>query len=128
MVIDATGALEVLERSLPLTRTGGTVLVYGMTTETATWPVRPYELFRREITIKGSFAQQFSFDRALSALRTGRVPADGLITMRFALDDYGAALAALSDSSVIKSVILPDRSSAAGCDTAASAATSSTEG
>src|SRR4051794_18909170 len=51
VVIDATGALEVLERSIPLTRTGGTVLVYGMTAEAATWRVHPYELFRRELTI-----------------------------------------------------------------------------
>jgi D-arabinitol dehydrogenase (NADP+) len=89
-----------------------------MTAEAATWPVRPHELFRRELTIKGSFAQQFSFDRALSALRTGRVQADGLVTKRFALHDYGAALTAVTDSSVIKSVILPHLSSAAGCDTA----------
>ena len=63
----------MLQRSLGLTRTGGTVLVYGMTSEAAVWPVSPYEIFRRELTIKGSFAQQFSFDRALPALRTGRV-------------------------------------------------------
>jgi D-arabinitol dehydrogenase (NADP+) len=107
VVIDATGALDVLERSIPLTRTGGTIFVYGMTAEADTWKVRPYELFRRELTIKGSFAQQFSFDRALGALRGGRVQPEGLITHRFALQDYGAALAAVSDSSVVKSLILP---------------------
>jgi D-arabinitol dehydrogenase (NADP+) len=107
VVIDATGALDVLQRSLGLTRTGGTVLVYGMTSEAAVWPVSPYEIFRRELTIKGSFAQQFTFDRAVTALRTGRVPADGIISHRLGLDDYGGALAGISDSSVIKSVILP---------------------
>ena len=61
------------EQTLRLVRTGGTIFVYGMTAEAAQWPVAPYDIFRRELTIKGSFAQQFSFDRALSALRTGRV-------------------------------------------------------
>ena len=107
MVIDATGSLEVLRRSLGLTRTGGTVLVYGMTSEAAVWPVSPYEIFRRELTIKCSFAQQFSFDRALHALRTGRVATDGLMTSRLGLDEYGAALAGITDSSVVKSVVLP---------------------
>ena len=107
VVIDATGALAVLGPTLGLTRTGGTVFVYGMTEEAAQWPVAPYDIFRRELTIKGSFAQQFSFDRALTALRTGRVDPTGIITRRFGLDQYADALAAVSDSSVVKSVIVP---------------------
>jgi D-arabinitol dehydrogenase (NADP+) len=107
VVIDATGALSVLTAAVPLTRTGGTVFVYGMTAESAEWPVSPYDIFRRELTIKGSFAQQFAFDRALNALRTGRVDTDGLINRRFALEGYGDALAAISDSSVVKSVLTP---------------------
>lgn len=107
VVIDATGALAVLGRILSLTRTGGTVFVYGMTEEAARWPVAPYEIFRRELTIKGSFAQQYSFDRALTALRTGRVDPTGIVSRRFGLDEYADALAAVSDSSVVKSVIVP---------------------
>ena len=107
VVIDATGALSVLEQTLRLVRIGGTIFVYGMTAEAAQWPVAPYDIFRRELTIKGSFAQQFSFDRALSALRTGRVDPAGLITHRFGLEQYGDALAAVADSSVVKSVLVP---------------------
>jgi D-arabinitol dehydrogenase (NADP+) len=106
-VIDATGAPAVLAPTLSLTRTGGTIFVYGMTPEATQWSVAPYEIFRRELTIKGSFAQQFSFDRALTALRTGRVDPDGLITKRFPLDDYQGALQAVADSAVVKAVIVP---------------------
>lgn len=109
VVIDATGSLDVLQHTLGLTRTGGTVLVYGMTSEAAVWPISPYEIFRRELTIKGSFAQQFTFDRALAALRTGRVHTDKIMTSRLGLEEYDAALAGITDSSVIKSVILPWR-------------------
>jgi D-arabinitol dehydrogenase (NADP+) len=107
VVIDATGALSVLGLTLRLIRTGGTIFVYGMTAETAQWPVAPYEIFRRELVIKGSFAQQFSFDRSLSALRTGRVDTTGLITKRFGLDQYQEALAAVADSTVVKAVVVP---------------------
>jgi D-arabinitol dehydrogenase (NADP+) len=78
-----------------------------MTPEATQWPVAPYDIFRRELTIKGSFAQQFAFDRALSALRTGRVDPTGLISRRFRLDEYAEALAAVADSSVVKVVIVP---------------------
>jgi D-arabinitol dehydrogenase (NADP+) len=107
VVIDATGALVVLAQTLALTRTGGTVFVYGMTPQTAVWPIAPYDIFRRELTIKGSFAQQFSFDRALSALRSGRVKTQDMISRRFALDAYDQALDAVADSSVVKALIVP---------------------
>jgi D-arabinitol dehydrogenase (NADP+) len=107
VVIDATGALVVLSQTLELTRTGGTVFVYGMTPESTVWPIAPYDIFRRELTIKGSFAQQFSFDRALSALLSGRVKTEGMISKRFTLDAYDEALNAVADSSVVKALIVP---------------------
>jgi D-arabinitol dehydrogenase (NADP+) len=107
VVIDATGALPVLEQTIPLTRVGGTVFVYGMTAEAARWAVPPYDVFRRELTIKGSFAQQFAFDRALGALRGGQVDTTGMITHRFKLEQYAEALEAVADSSCVKAVIVP---------------------
>jgi D-arabinitol dehydrogenase (NADP+) len=105
VVVDATGAVPVLEQAIPLTRTGGTVFVYGMTAESARWPLPPYEIFRRELTVKGSFAQQFSFDRSLAALRSGALRTEGMITHRFDLDHYSDALAAVADSACVKAVI-----------------------
>lgn len=108
VVIDATGVPAVLEQCPRLTAIGGTVLVYGVTPEQAIWPVSPYDVFRRELTIKGSFSQAFSFDRALRMLRAGRVRTDGMITHRFGLAGYGDALAAVSgDRSCLKAIIEP---------------------
>lgn len=109
VVIDATGALSVLSLSIPITKTGGTVFVYGMTDEDDLWPVSPYEIFRRELTIKGSVAQVNCFDRAVLALRTGTVKGDGIVTHRFRLDEYSEALRAVADSSCVKAVIDPTR-------------------
>lgn len=107
VVIDATGAADVLAQTIPLTRTGGTIFVYGVPEETAIWQLPTYQLFSRGLTITSSSSQQYSFDRALTALRTGRVDPGGLITHRFGLDQYGAALDAVSDSQVVKAVIVP---------------------
>jgi D-arabinitol dehydrogenase (NADP+) len=106
-VVDATGAVGVLEKCLPLTRDGGTVFVYGMTDENDRLTVSPYEVFRRELVIKGSFSQAYSFDRALQSIRTGRVATDGIVTHAFGLDDYGDALAALADRDCVKAVVRP---------------------
>ena len=64
-------------------------------------------MFRRELTIRGSFGQTHCFDRALAVLRSGRVRTEGLITHRFPLAASSGALAALRDSGRLKAVILP---------------------
>jgi D-arabinitol dehydrogenase (NADP+) len=108
VVVEATGATELGDICVPLTRNGGTVLIYGVTRADEVVKFHPFDVFRREITIKGSFAEMTSFGAALAALRTGRARTDGIITHRFALDDYGKALDALaSDPAVHKIVIVP---------------------
>lgn len=107
VVIDATGALSVLTEAINLTRTGGTVFVYGMTQENAAWTVPPYQIFRRELTIKGSFAQAYSFERALMVLRNKQVEPSSFITHRFSLEEYGDALEMSGKSECLKAVIDP---------------------
>jgi D-arabinitol dehydrogenase (NADP+) len=107
-VVDATGAVAVSERCIALTKDGGTVLFYGVTRPTDQISVSPYEIYRRELTIKGSFAQVNSFPRAIEYLRNGRVKTGGLITHRFGLDGFGAALDAVrSDPTCHKAIIEP---------------------
>jgi D-arabinitol dehydrogenase (NADP+) len=82
-VVEATGVTAVGNICLPLTRNGGTVLVYGLTRPDERLSVSPFEIFaalrgsrapyRREITIKCSYAEMTSFGAAIAALRTGRV-------------------------------------------------------
>ena len=108
IVVEATGSVAVGELCVPMTRSGGTVLVYGVTRGDETITFHPYDVFRREISIVGSFAEITSFDAAIAAMRSGRVRTDGLITHRFGLDDYGIALDALrSDRTAHKVVIVP---------------------
>jgi D-arabinitol dehydrogenase (NADP+) len=107
-VVEATGSTRVAEICVPLTRNGGTVMIYGVTRADEVVSFHPFDVFRREITIKGSFAEITSFPAAIAALRAGRAKTDGIITHRFSLEDYGKALDALqSDPTVHKIVIVP---------------------
>jgi D-arabinitol dehydrogenase (NADP+) len=107
-VVEATGSTRIGDICVPLTRNGGTVLVYGVTRAEETVKFHPFDVFRREITIKGSFAEITSFAAAIAALRGGRARTDGIITHRFSLDDYGKALDALqNDPAMHKIVIVP---------------------
>jgi D-arabinitol dehydrogenase (NADP+) len=107
-VIEATGSTRIGDICVPLTRSGGTVLVYGVTRADERVSFQPYDVFRREITIKGSFAEMTSFGAAIRALRSGRARTAGMITHRFSLDDYDKALDAVAhDRSAHKVLIVP---------------------
>jgi D-arabinitol dehydrogenase (NADP+) len=108
IVVEATGATIVGDICVGLTRNGGTVLVYGVTRADETIAFHPFDVFRREISIIGSFAEITSFASAISALRTRRIQTDGIITHRFGLEDYGTALETLrSDKTAHKVLIVP---------------------
>lgn len=108
VTIDVTGASSVVEMLPSLTADDGTVFVYGMCDEDARVAWSPYEIFRRQLTVKGSFAQVDCLDRALAFLRSGRVRTDGLVTHRFPLEAYGEALETLrSDPTSLKVLVEP---------------------
>jgi D-arabinitol dehydrogenase (NADP+) len=106
IVVEATGSTAIGNICVPLTRNGGTVLVYGVTRNEETVSIHPFDVFRREITIKGSFAEITSFGAAIDALRSGRVRTDGMITHRFDLDDYGKALDALAGDPTAHKIVI----------------------
>ena len=107
-VVDATGVARLTGLSMEVVRNGGTVLVYGMADEQDAIPFRPYEVFRRQLTIKGSFAQTHCFERALRLLSTGRVRTDGILTHVLELEEYGRGLSLLRDDpTCLKAALAP---------------------
>ena len=106
IVVEATGSMQVAEICVPLTRSGGTFMVYGVAEPDETFKINAFDVFHREIRIQGSFAEIDTFPTTLAALESGRLKTDGLITHRFSIDEYGKALEALrSDKSAHKIVL-----------------------
>jgi D-arabinitol dehydrogenase (NADP+) len=106
-VIEATGAAQLCEEALQYVRMGGQMIVYGVYPESARISWSPTEIFRRELTIKGSFAQTHCLDRALAYLESGQVKVDEIVTQIFPLAGYGDALAALRSRQGIKNAVMP---------------------
>jgi D-arabinitol dehydrogenase (NADP+) len=91
-IVEATGSPAVCEDAIQFTRRGGTLLVYGVYPEKESVRFNPYDMFRREITIKGSFAQINAFPRALAYLESGKIKVSEIVTDQFALEDWAKAL------------------------------------
>ena len=108
IIFDATGSAGVTSRCPGVTKSGGKVVVFGVPDEKAMISVSPYDIYRREISLIGSFAQVLCFPRALGFLSSGAVQVKPLITHKFPLDSYAEALAVMSDDRhALKIIIEP---------------------
>ena len=109
VVVDATGSASITGQCLPFAKFGGKVVVFGVPDEADTISVSPYDIYRREIKLIGTFAQTHCFDRALASLAGGAVKVDRLVTHTFTLADYAEAISTvMTDREALKVVITPE--------------------
>ena len=107
VVIDATGAVGAIEDGIGRVAPGGTFLQFGVADSDATARYRPYRVYREEITIAGSMAVLHSFERAAALFATGALDPSVLITHRYPLADFPAALAQAGRGEGGKIQVLP---------------------
>ncbi|MER6051545.1 zinc-dependent alcohol dehydrogenase family protein [Streptomyces sp. NPDC001793] len=106
-VIDCTGAIPVIEDGLGRVRRGGTFQQFGVAPSAAKASFSPFRVYNDEITIVGSMAVLHSFGRAVDLMAKGIIDADTMITHRYPLDDFGAALQTFREGSGRKIQLLP---------------------
>jgi threonine dehydrogenase-like Zn-dependent dehydrogenase len=88
-------------------RPGGTVMWVGVAPPDAEVAVRPYDVFRRELTIRGSYTNPYVMDRALALLASGRLDWGAIVTHRFSLGDFDEAWAAHREGTGLKISVQP---------------------
>jgi len=108
IIIDATGVSSVVEQCVEFAKNGSKIVVYGVCGEEEKIKISPYEIYRKELKIIGSFSESYCFDRAIKYLENRIVKVDRLITHKFGLSDYGKALDIVkSSSNKIKVMVNP---------------------
>ncbi len=92
VVIDCTGVVAAIEDGLGRVAPGGTFQQFGVTGEKAVARFSPYRVYNKEIRIVGSMAVLHSFERAAELFAEGVIKPEVLISDRFSLNEYPAAL------------------------------------
>jgi 2-desacetyl-2-hydroxyethyl bacteriochlorophyllide A dehydrogenase len=106
VALEAVGSAPTVRDALSVVRRGGTVVVMGVASPTAEVSIKPYELFDRELTIKGSFIRSLDeFRRTVELLPL--LELDSLITEVFPLSQAPQALDNVRARKGIKTAIRP---------------------
>jgi threonine dehydrogenase-like Zn-dependent dehydrogenase len=107
VVIDATGVVPAIEDGLRRVARGGTFLMFGVANADASAKFSPFRIYNDEIKVVGSMAVLHSFERALELFEKGVVDCEAMITNRFSLDEYVAAIDTFRKGSGLKVQVGP---------------------
>ncbi len=92
VVVDATGIAKVLEQSFVYARPRGKIWVFGVVPPDKRVSFVPYEVFRKDLSIIGSFAVNRTFQESIALIQSGAVKAEPLISHRLPLADFRKGL------------------------------------
>jgi threonine dehydrogenase-like Zn-dependent dehydrogenase len=100
---EAVGSVRTIEQAFRMPRQGGTLIQVSVPPTSARLELPAYELFARELTIRGSFIRTTEFRRAVELL--GVLDLRPLITERYALSQAPAAIQAARDRRGVRVLI-----------------------
>jgi 2-desacetyl-2-hydroxyethyl bacteriochlorophyllide A dehydrogenase len=110
VVIDATGAIPVMNRTIDFVRKGGTVLLFGVPPSGKNLEVEGFKIFQKGLTVLSSFTSVRNSFQAVDLLRSGQVRVDSLISHRLPLEEMPHALELIEsrDPAVKKVIVHPN--------------------
>ncbi|MFH1524706.1 MAG: zinc-dependent alcohol dehydrogenase family protein [Chloroflexota bacterium] len=109
-VVDATGAVAVMSRTLDFVRPGGKILLFGVPPAGKKMTIEAFPIFRKGLTILSSFTSLRNSYQALNLLKSGQVLVEKLISHRLPLGELqrGIELIEQGSEQVRKVMILPN--------------------
>jgi 2-desacetyl-2-hydroxyethyl bacteriochlorophyllide A dehydrogenase len=109
VVIDATGVPHVIEQAFSYLRPSGQYLQFGVAPNVATINLRPYDVFKNDWTIIGSFAGSYTFQPAIAWLENGVVDVRPLVSHSVPLSDFASVFGLFAAGKTLKVHLLPGR-------------------
>jgi 2-desacetyl-2-hydroxyethyl bacteriochlorophyllide A dehydrogenase len=92
VVVDATGVPAVIERAIAYARPRGKIWIFGVAPDQATVQIRPYELFKKDLAIIGSFAVNRTFHESIMMIGSGKINLRPLVSHQLPLEDFKEGL------------------------------------
>ena len=110
LVIDATGAIPVMNRTIDFARKGGTVLLFGVPPSGRNIEMEGFKIFQKGLTVLSSFTSVRNSFQAVGLLQSGQVKVDSLISHRLPLEELPRALELIEsrDPAVKKVIVQPN--------------------
>lgn len=107
VVVDATGAPPVIEQGFDYLRPRGQYLMFGVAPMTAKINLSPYQVFRNDWQIIGSFALCYTFQQAIAWLENGVIDVRPLVSHTAPLAEFPALFQQFAAGQTLKVHLQP---------------------
>lgn len=105
VVIECVGNVPAVKSAFQFAGKGATVLLFSVPRVDATFDLPLFDVYKKELTIKGSFVNPDTHARAVALINSGKVDFGPIITHRFTLDQLPEAIAMQMSDASIKVVV-----------------------
>ena len=105
IVIECVGRKESMTQAVSMAKKGGSVLLFGVSAPDTKIEVQPFDIFSKELTIKGSFINPHTHDQAISLVQQGKVQIKPLLSHQFAMDELPTVMSEYPSLNVMKGII-----------------------
>lgn len=106
-VIECVGRPSTIELGIRLAGKKSTVMMFGLTGPEETVAVAPYELFKKEITLKSSFINPYTQSRAVELINRKKIDVSSMIHECIPLEELESVLGSQELRSVGKYIVHP---------------------
>jgi L-iditol 2-dehydrogenase len=106
IVIECVGRKDSMTQAVQMAKKGGTVLLFGVSAPDAKIEVSPFDIFSKELTIKGSFINPHTHDQAIALVQQGKIQIKPLLSHTFGLDELPTVMNEYPKMNVMKGIIV----------------------
>ena len=108
-VIECVGKVATMETAVRIAGNKSVVMLFGLTAPNDQMTVKPFELFKKEITLKASFINPYTQKRALTMIESGNVDVSSIVYGCEPLDRLPEILSDAALRAKGKYIILPQK-------------------
>ena len=92
-VIECVGKTATMKQAIELAGKKSTVMLFGLSKPNDTIDIKPFEIFKKEITLKASFINPYTQSRALALIDSGRIDVSSMIYKTVGIEALPSVLA-----------------------------------
>jgi 2-desacetyl-2-hydroxyethyl bacteriochlorophyllide A dehydrogenase len=92
-VIECVGKPSTIEQAIDIAGKRSVVMMFGLTKPDEEIRVRPFEVFRKEVTLKTSFINPYTLGRAVELINQGRIDVSSMLAEVIPLERLAEVLA-----------------------------------
>ena len=106
-VIECVGKVATMKQAIDIAGLKSTVMLFGLTAPGDLMEIKPFEIFKKEITLRASFINPYTQKRALALIDGGKIDVTSMICKRATLEELPGILEDPSKRALGKVIVCP---------------------